>query len=268
MVTLPSRPRSAPPHAYRKIARSFGDDAERYDRCRPRYPDAMRDTILEGLPGPDLLDVGIGTGISALPFRDAGCTVLGVEPDTRMAMVARSGGFDVEVAAFEDWDPAGRRFDGIISGQTWHWIDPAVGAEKAAATLRPAGRLAAFWNLGDPPRDIALAFGDLYRRLETGLPFTPWAVPAIDAYRPILAAGANGIRASRSFTEPEEWHFEWTTYVSRDDWLEFVPTAGGHAQMAPEALERLLSGMSEVIDEQGGQFLMSYTTVVLAATRL
>lgn len=50
------------------MAESFGVDPERYDRTRPRYPDAMVDAILAASPGPDVLDVGIGTGIVARQF--------------------------------------------------------------------------------------------------------------------------------------------------------------------------------------------------------
>jgi hypothetical protein len=32
-------------------------------------------------------------------------------------------GLEVEVAAFETWDPAGRVFDAVIAGQAWHWVD-------------------------------------------------------------------------------------------------------------------------------------------------
>ena len=44
-------------------------------------------------------------------FAVRGCRVLGVEPDDRMAAVARSHRIEVEVATFEEWDPAGRTFD-------------------------------------------------------------------------------------------------------------------------------------------------------------
>lgn len=56
------------PHQARQMAESFGVDPERYDRTRPRYPDAMVDAILAASPGPDVLDVGIGTGIVARQF--------------------------------------------------------------------------------------------------------------------------------------------------------------------------------------------------------
>ncbi|WP_405148967.1 hypothetical protein [Sphaerisporangium sp. NBC_01403] len=43
---------------------------------------------------------------------------VGVEVDARMAEWARQRGLEVEVAAFEAWDPAGRLFDAVVSGQT------------------------------------------------------------------------------------------------------------------------------------------------------
>lgn len=115
-------------------------DTERYDRTRPRYPQAMVERIVAASPGPDVLDVGCGTGIEARQFQAAGCTVLGVEPDARMAAFAQRTGIEVEVATFEAWQAAGRNFDAVIAGQAWHWVDPVAGAAKAAQVLRPGGR--------------------------------------------------------------------------------------------------------------------------------
>src|SRR5205823_6386985 len=104
---MPTLPRQEP-HQARQIAESFGLNAERYDRTRPRYPEAMVARIVAASPGPDVLDVGAGTGTAARQFQAAGCTVLGVDPDPLMADFARRRGLPVEVATFEDWDPAGR----------------------------------------------------------------------------------------------------------------------------------------------------------------
>jgi ubiquinone/menaquinone biosynthesis C-methylase UbiE len=82
---LPSEQEPREAHHARKIAESFGAEAERYERTRPTYPKAMVDAILAASPGRDVLDVGIGTGISARPFQQEGRQVLGVEPDVRMA---------------------------------------------------------------------------------------------------------------------------------------------------------------------------------------
>jgi ubiquinone/menaquinone biosynthesis C-methylase UbiE len=102
------------PHRARRIAESFGSDAERYDRARPSYPDAMIDRIVAACPGRNILDVGCGTGIAARQFQAAGCSVLGVDVDERMAELAGRSGITVEVAAFESWDPAGRVLDPVV----------------------------------------------------------------------------------------------------------------------------------------------------------
>src|SRR5690606_41219093 len=86
------------PHRARDVAESFGVDPERYDRARPRYPDALVERIVAASPGPDVLDVGCGTGIAARQFRAAGCTGLGGDPDARMAGHARRPGRPAEAA--------------------------------------------------------------------------------------------------------------------------------------------------------------------------
>ncbi len=285
MPTLPpAKPsRVADSHRMRVIAEGFGADAERYDRARPRYPVALAEAILtglpgrglpgsgpaeSGLPGPRVLDVGIGTGISALPFRDAGATVLGIDPDARMAQLARARGFEVEIATFEDWDPAGRRFDAVVAGQAWHWVDPVAGAAKAASALAPGGRLAVFWNAGDPPPALAATFADVYRRADTGLPFTPWAAPQRSGYSAFLDKSADGIHEAGGYGTPERLRFEWRATLGRDEFLDQIPTAGGHNRIPPEKLTRLLTDLGAAIDAVGGSFPMEYATVALVATRV
>ena len=108
------------------------------------------------------LDVGCGTGIAARALQARGCRVLGVEPDARMAAVARGHGVAVEEAAFERWDDAGRRFDLVACGQAWHWVDPVRGAQRAADVLRAGGLVGLFWNLGRPAGEAGRgARGDL-----------------------------------------------------------------------------------------------------------
>nr|WP_274637362.1 class I SAM-dependent methyltransferase [Microbacterium bovistercoris] len=256
-------------HRQRGIAEGFGADADAYDRERPHYPAELATAVLAGVGSdqPEVVDVGIGTGLSALPFRDAGCRVLGVEVDARMADLARGRGFDVEIGRFEEWDAAGRSFDVVMAGQTWHWVDPVAGAARAREVLRPDGRLALFWNAGDPPAEIAEGFAAAYRNVETGLPFTPWATPQREGYGGMLDAAADGIRSVGGFDEPERLRLDWQATITRDAWLAQVPTAGGHNRIAPDKLAALLAAMGEVIDAHGGAFPMAYATLVLLARR-
>jgi SAM-dependent methyltransferase len=271
MPTIPSepvRPGSLEIHRQRQVAESFGAEAERYDRARPSYPAALVDRIAAVSPGGDVLDVGCGTGIAARLFQAAGCRVLGVDPDDRMASVARQAGLTVEVAPFEAWDSAGRSFDAVIAAQAWHWVDPVAGAAKAAQVLQPGGRLAVFWNAAQPPADLAAAFADVYRSVQPGLPFAPLARPAIEAYQIMCGRAADGVRqAGDAFSEPEQWRFDWDHRYAREQWLEQVPTHGGHTQLDPAKLKELLAGMGAAIDDLGGGFTMNYATVVVTAAR-
>jgi SAM-dependent methyltransferase len=228
----------------------------------------MVDRIVAASPGTDVLDVGCGTGIAARQFHAAGCTVLGVEPDARMADFARRGGVEVDVATFEAWDPAGRRFDAVIAGQSWHWVDPVAGAAKAARVLRPGGRLAVFWNVDQPPPDLAEAFAAVYRRvMPDSLAAGRWATTGSDAYSMLCVKAADGIRQAGAFGDPEQWQFDREQSYTRDEWLDCVPTAGGHSQFPPAKLEAVLAGIGAAIDATGGSFTMHYTAVVVTATR-
>jgi SAM-dependent methyltransferase len=264
-----SEPRES--HQYREVAESFGADAERYNRARPSYPQALVDRVITTSPGRDILDVGCGTGISSRLFQAAGCEVLGVDPDPRMAELARQGGLAVEVAKFEDWESAGRAFDAVIAGQAWHWVDPVAGAAKAARVLRPGGRLTVFWNTSQPPPDLNEAFGAVYQRVLPEGPFgrgrAGRGMPGPDAYSALCAKAADGMRQAGAFGDPEQWHFDWDRPYTRDEWLDTVPTFGGHNQMPPDTLAELLKGMGAAIDAAGGSFTMSYATLAATAVR-
>lgn len=251
------------------MAESFGLDPARYDRARPRYPDALVAAVLDASPGPAVLDVGTGTGIVARQFRAAGARVLGVDVDARMAEFARRRGVAVEVAPFEAWDPAGRTFDAVAAGQTWHWIDPVAGAAKAADVLRPGGRMAAFWNADRPPTELAAAFGAAYRRImPDALAARKWEADPTDPYGALRARAAEGFAATGSFGDPEEWRFDWERSYTRDEWLDQVPTQGGHSRIPPEVLDVLLAELGAAIDAQGGRFVVAYATTAVTAARL
>ncbi|MER6196336.1 class I SAM-dependent methyltransferase [Streptomyces sp. NPDC001586] len=267
-------------HRQRQVAESFGADAERYDRARPRYPEAMVERIAAGAPGSpgsggpggpgkQVLDVGTGTGIAARQFQALGCRVSGVEPDLRLAELARRFGLAVDVATFEEWDPAGRRYDAVVAAQAWHWVDPVTGAAKAARILRPGGRLAAFWNVFRFPPEAADAIAEVCRRVMPEAPFDFGAMltGATDGYQAFFAKAAEGIRESGGFAEPEQWRFDWEWTYTRDAWLDQMPTLGAFTRLPPDRMAEVLDGAGTAIDAMGGSFTMHYATVAITAVR-
>lgn len=268
MPTLPPEPQLQP-HQHRQVAEGFGANTELYDRTRQPYPDGLVRRIVEASPGREFLDVGCGTGIAARQFQAAGCTVLGVEPDERMAEFARGSGVVVEGSTIEAWDPAGRRFDAVVAGTAWHWVDSVAGTTKAAQVLRPGGLLAVFWHAFELPQALAVALAETYARVLPDSPITmAGAKTGVALYQPMFDKAADGIRQVDGFGEPEQWRFDWERTYPRDEWLEQMRTHGVMNQQPADKVQQILDGAGAAIDDLGGSFTMPYATVAVTALRI
>ncbi|HEU4730165.1 MAG TPA: class I SAM-dependent methyltransferase [Kofleriaceae bacterium] len=259
----------------RERATLFDRGAERYDRSRPGYPDALIDEVLGPSPrGLAVLDVGAGTGLASRLLAHRRAHVLGVELDPRMAEIARRHGIATEVAAFEIWDPAGRTFDRVTCAQAWDWLDPEVRTEKAASVLRPGGRLCLFWSVGHHPHALAEALHAAYRRvlpadaprLVIGYGAND-ASDASDAQRDVRAV-ADALGACRQLSAPRVASFAWTRTYSRGEWLDQLLSHTDHAALAPDLRYSLLGEIGEAIDRFGGRFDMTYATILISASRI
>jgi SAM-dependent methyltransferase len=253
-------------HEQREHAESFGADAEQYDRARPRYPAALFD-YLGAFAGVRVLDVGCGTGIVSRSLVARGCSVLGIEPDGRMAAVARRHGLTVEQAHFEQWESRERTFDLLVAGQAWHWVDPVKGAAQAASVIRPGGTVGVFWNRGRPPSDLQAAFDDVYARLApelTGQPSAPAAYERPDEGCQVAEAAFAG---NGRFAGVEVRAFQHTRRYSRDQWLDQLPTHSDHRVMPPDQLAAIADAIGAAIDRFGGAFEMRYRTWVVSGRR-
>ncbi|HVB04693.1 MAG TPA: class I SAM-dependent methyltransferase [Acidimicrobiales bacterium] len=245
-------------------AMSFGEQADLYERVRPGYPEALA-AALGARPGLRLLDVGCGTGKASAAFRAAGCDVLGIDPDPRMAELGRERGLEVEVGRFEEWETAGRRFDLVIAGQAWHWVEPRIGPTKASRLLERGGRLAPFWNYRHPAGPLQSRLEPLYARL----------APALLEHSPLLGTVddieelnryAEAITLSGVFEVAEILRFPWTTSYTTEEWAGLSRTQSDHRLLAPEALEELLAAVGEEL-AHGGPWVVDYESAVVIATR-
>lgn len=254
-------------HQNREMAESYGAEAERYDRARTTFPPALIEAITSTAPA-TAVDVGCGTGVVARLLQEAGCQVLGVEPDERSAAYARSRGLDVEVSTFEAWDPAGRLFDAVVAGRTWHWIDPLAGAAKAAAALRPGGRLTIFWNASDTPSELARSFLEINQRMfpENATLIKNSTSTFESCSRSVTKAG-DTIRQTEGFGEPDFLRLDWERTYTRDEWLDVLPTLSAYTRLSPGRRDELLTAMGDAVDAYGGSFSMQYATLAVAATR-
>ena len=70
------------------------------------------------------------------------------------------------------------------------------------------------------------------------------------AYSGQFTTAAGGSREEDAFGHPEQWQFDWEQPYTRDEWLDLVPTSGGHALFPAGKLEELLAGLGAAIDVQ------------------
>ena len=266
------RHRAAARPLARERSRLFDQQAEAYDRFRPTYPDAVIDEVLGPAPaGLHVLDVGCGTGIASRLMARRGAKVLGVELGPRMAEVARSHGVEVEIAAFEGWDAAGRTFDRVTSAQAWHWLDLPVATAKAASVLRPGGALCLIWNAGCQPDGLADALEGVY---ESTVPpgghrlFRGYAADRVSDFTTGLGSEIDAVSAEPAFGAPTQRWFPWTRVYQRDEWLHQLASRSDHAALEPAVRGRLLEAIGAAIDDRGGSFVMNFETVLITASRL
>jgi SAM-dependent methyltransferase len=165
-------PRVAP------AAARFGDDADRYDRARPGYPETLLDllAVRTGLgEGTAVLDLAAGTGKLTRQLVARGADVVAVEPSPGMRdrLTAALPGVRVEDGTAEDLPLADGAVDLVTVGQAFHWFDTRPALAEIHRVLRPGGWLALLWN-EPPPGGWAAELWDLRHEL-TG--FTPASYP-------------------------------------------------------------------------------------------
>jgi SAM-dependent methyltransferase len=228
-----------------RLRRTFNQAADRYDRVRPDYPDALFDDLvaLAGLvPGDHLLEVGCATGKATRPLARRGFRITCVELGAELAAAARANltGFGVEVVQgpFEEWQPdEPARL--VYAATAWHWIDPAVRYQRAWQALHPGGHLA-IWGAGhvfpeggDP---FFTEIQDVYDEIGEGLPpGSPQPQPQPgeqpDDRADIEASGLFEVTAVR--------HYDWERAYSAEEYIELLSTFSGHLAMADWKRERL-----------------------------
>ncbi|HVQ50022.1 MAG TPA: methyltransferase domain-containing protein [Mycobacterium sp.] len=247
----------------RARADSFGAAARLYDARRPRYPSQLIDDLLMQ-DARTVLDVGAGTGIASEQLLAKGVNVLAVEPDPRMADIARDKGIPVEFGTFESWEPAQRRFDLVVFGQSFHWVNPDIALPKVHRLLPAGGRLALMWNRLYPIRPTRSDLAEIYRDyLDPGSPPVDgsWNGPLDTEHRadgliaPITAAGFT----AEERTYPRDGH------CSTEQWLDLAFTYSNHLVLAAEKASELRTRLAERIGSNGVS--VGGDTLLILATR-
>jgi len=174
-----------------RLGDTFHRVSEEYDRGRPRYPPAAVAAMLEGLPeGPDVVDIGAGTGQLTVALADAGARVTAVEPgpETRSLLERRVGeGVHVLDARAEELPLDDSSVDLVVCADSFHWLDAELAAAEFRRVLRPGGRvcLSTLMPAWTPEESAGWAaetgaiLGPLYERAKHPLVRTGFRVPEL-----------------------------------------------------------------------------------------
>lgn len=251
----------------------FGEVAATYDRVRADYPNALIDDLISLValtPRSNVLDVGCGTGILASRFLDRGHKVLGIEPSASMARVAITKftgepDFGLEIVDFQDWQPDQARFDLVVAGQSWHWLDPATRFGGARDALTGGGHLALLWNTPEPTTgSLGDAIGRAYQKHAPAL----YAGPPGSRPSPGGASPGDEIRVDTNFVFVKELSERWSQTYSSADYGDLLSTQSNHRLLADNAHRQLIGHITEAIDDiGGGAITVDYTCRAYIARR-
>jgi SAM-dependent methyltransferase len=235
-------------------ARVFGEVADEYDRIRPGYPAALVDDVVTfaRIGVTPALEVGAGTGKATLAFAQRGVTLTAVEPDEAMAAVLarRVRGrtnVTITVSSFEDYAPT-QPFGLLFSAQAWHWTDPMVRWQRAAAALAPGGALALFWNNDRPADDRTMD-----AILQAHRDYAPGIVPVTEPVTEAALAAAwprTDLDGLSEFGELSERLYCSARTLSSADYVALLATQSAYRMLDDAVRTQLLRVVADRLGEQ------------------
>jgi SAM-dependent methyltransferase len=250
---------------------TFDTAAELYDRARPRYPaelfaDLARHTGLR--PGFRALEIGVGTGQATRGLLDIGADVLGIELGPALAAEAgRLLGERAQIvnADFDKWEPPAGAFDLVLTATSWHWLDPATRAGKAARALRSGGWLATIGtgHVKGGTEPFFVDSQDCYERWDPATPPGLRLTPAAD-----IADLADEVDGSELFDRLTHFRYEVDIPYTAGEYLDLLRTYSGHIALPDEARKGLLDCILGLIDGRyGGRITKRYLFQLRLARR-
>ena len=251
----------------------FDRVAERYQRARHGYPDALFDELFRRLPPrPVVVEVGPGTGQAtrSLLARGARVTAVEIGPDMAARLVADLAGpdLDVVVSAFENATLAHAAFDAVVSATAYHWVSIDAQIGQPARLLRPGGLLAVIDTLQiDSPADHGFwdRIQEVFDRHGAGRrPYDPPLTTFEQVQPPLLPA----VNRAAQFTDVEVLRYPYDQTYTSASYRELHQTYSAWLAMPSAEGEALLDDVCAIIDaEHGGRIVRPLAITLLLARR-
>jgi SAM-dependent methyltransferase len=137
-----------------RLAESFDEVADAYERGRPEYPPAVAGAVaaeLHAAHGARVLDLGAGTGKLTRALLGIGLDVVAVEPQARLrGLLAESiGGERVHDGTAEAIPLPDDSVAAVTVADAFHWFDHGPALAEIGRVLEPGGGLAVIWTVPD-----------------------------------------------------------------------------------------------------------------------
>jgi hypothetical protein len=133
----------------------------------------------------------------------------------------------------------------VAAAQSWHWVRPDIGFEKAARALAPGGRLAVFGHTPRWSTEIVAAMAPVYLRLAPEI----WGPPAENWYLPEGPISAL-FAESRRFDEVARRSYAWERRYSSTSFAAYLGTRSDHLRLSKERRDALLSEVELALPDE------------------
>lgn len=221
--------------------------------------------LLAPRPGERVLDVGCGDGALTERFRDAGCTVVGVDSSPEQVWAALQRGLDARIVDAREL-PFDAEFDAVFSNAALHWIPDADAAiDGVWRALKPGGRFVAECGGAGCVASVRDSFAEALRaRGVDSAAVDPWYFPTAEEYRARLERRGFRVDSIERFARP--------TPLPGDvvHWLEvfaqpFIAAVPEPAR--PALLADMRSRLAPRIQRPDGTWVVDYVRLRFAAFR-
>jgi SAM-dependent methyltransferase len=253
-------------------ARTFDQIAKLYDQGRREPPEWLFDTLFAEAQIDErtaqVLEIGCGTGKSTLPLARRGARVLALEMGANLARMAQQHvaaypSVEVRHTRFEDWEPV-PQFDLVLAITAWHWTDPAVRYQRAAAALKPCGILA----FTETEHVFPPGFDPFFEQIQDSyeaicVARLPWPPPPLE----MIPDSHAEIEQSGRFDDVRVIRRVWTEEFTADQHIALMRTASDHRLMEPAKREWLFSEMKRLIEARPGGRVVKHNLTMLHLAR-
>ena len=239
--------------------KQFSPVAGTYHRVRPVLPKEAIAVIKEyRSPLHTVVDLGCGSGLSTLPWKDAAENVIGIDPGDEMLRIAKATESKVSFQKGYGHDTGlpGESVDAVICAQSFHWMEPVSTLREVGRILVPGGVFAAI-DYDWPPRSsktVEDCFSELYATAKNLVRKQQTKEKTFTRYDKTKHLARMKESSVFSFTEEREFFGTEACTSERlyqmalsQSWIDIA------LRQAPEVMEPLLQNYRKVIEKENGE---------------